>query len=248
MKRRGYMERPTVRAGLAAGLGLVLTACAGSLHYWDDRKWVAQLYQAVQDSFSLPPDIDPKIQYHDATVQFTYADGTLQDAEMVKSSGSEAVDVAIQRGIAAIHVPAPPGPPNPEPHRFQMDVHTSGFQTDVPMPAALESFTWALHRAIFAAARNPGGTSAGRVSVDFHYADGKVSNITVTQTSGASEIDKAAVDAVAQAKLPPTPAAFSKITHFVITFCFGNDSYCGGSSQTVIRVSDKLEAAPGGNP
>ncbi|HET7175984.1 MAG TPA: TonB C-terminal domain-containing protein [Gammaproteobacteria bacterium] len=233
------MEKPTVRASLAAGLGLVLTACAGSLHYWDDRKWVAEMYHAVQQGIYLPADIDPKIQYHDATVQFTYADGALQDAEVVKSSGSEIVDAAIQSQIGAIHVPVPPGPPDVEPHRFQMDVH---------MQMALEAYTWALHRAIFAAAHNPGGTSVGRVLLDFDYTGGKASNITVTQTSGASEIDKAAVDAVAHAKLPPTPAAFSKITHFVIGFCFGNGDYCGGSSQTVIRVSDKLEAAPGRGP
>lgn len=223
----------------AAGLVPCLTACAGSLHYWDDRKWVAEMYHAVQQGIYLPADMDPKIQYHDATVQFTYTDGGLQDAEVVKSSGSEVVDAAIESQIDKIHVPAPPGPPGVEPHRFQMDVHVQ---------IGLEAYQMALHRAISAAAHNPGGTSAGRVLLDFDYADGKVSNITVTQTSGASEIDKAAVDAVAHANMPTTPAAFSKITHFVIAFCFGNDSYCGGSSQTVIRISDKLEAAPGSGP
>lgn len=221
----------------AAGLIACLTACAGSLHYWDDRKWVAQLYQAVQLGIYLPADIDPKIQYHDATVQFTYADGTLQDAEVVKSSGSEEVDAAIESGIAAIHVPAPPGPQNPEPHRFQMDVL---------IPMALEAYTAALHRAIQAAVHYPSGALYGRVSLGFDYADGKTSNITVIHPSGTREIDEAAVDAVAHANMPPTPAAFSKIKHFVVAICFGYSGYCGASSQTVIRVSDKLEAAPAG--
>ena len=229
-------KKPAGRASLAAGLVACLTACATSLPYWDDRKWVAELYHAVQQGIYLPADLDPKIQYHDPTVQFTYADGTLQDAEVVKSSGSEVVDAAIKSEIAAIHVPAPPNPQNPEPHRFQMDVHIAN---------ALQAYQLALRRAISAAAHYPGGASYGKVLVSFDYAGQKLSKVTVKQTSGSSELDKEAVEAIMRASMPPTPAALADVTHFFVVICFGDGSYCG-SSQTVIRVSDKTEAAPAG--
>ena len=60
----------------------------------------------------------------------------------------------------------------------------------------------------------------GEAVVSFDYVDGVVSGIHVDRSSGSSELDAAAVQAVQRAVLPPKPAQLAGLDHFVFHLVF----------------------------
>jgi TonB family protein len=61
----------------------------------------------------------------------------------------------------------------------------------------------------------------GKVIVSFNYmSDGIAKNIHVDASSGNRYLDEAALEAVANAKLPPKPPELSAATHFIVEILF----------------------------
>lgn len=229
-----------VLASLVAVLStalLLFSACA-SQPYWENDRWAASMFQSVEAALNYPADADPQAQAVGATVQFTYADGKLQDAEIMKSSGSQVVDAAILQQIVDARVPAPSGPQSDIPHRFQMDVH---------MTTPLDTYLAAMQRAISVVARYPLGDGPGKAMVGYDYFGGKLNNVKVTQSSHSKRLDEAALDAIRRADLPQTPEALKAITHFEVGMCFGDSRFCG-KTQTVIRVVNDPRTTPTNTP
>lgn len=61
---------------------------------------------------------------------------------------------------------------------------------------------------------------SGETVVSFDYVNGVVSNIRVDRSSGSRELDRAAVQAVQRATLPPEPAELVGLNHFEFTLVF----------------------------
>ncbi len=223
---------------LVAGLAACLTACATAQPYWENQTWAGELFKSVQAGLRYPPEADPKAMSVEATVQFTYTDGRLQDADLMKSTGSKTVDAAILEQVANIHAPAPRGSEIDVPHRFQMDVH---------LATPVDDYLAAMQHAIKARVFYPRGASFGRVMVGFDYHDGTPANVTVTQSGGSISLDKAAAEAVAATKLPPLPDFMKGTTHYDVVLCYGSNSFCG-VTKTVIRISDDSKPTPATSP
>lgn len=108
-----------------------------------------------------------------------------------------------------VHPPQPPPVPN----------------TSKPAPEnILAEFTASMKAAIDAAKVYPKeailGGETGVTTVSFDYVNGVVSNIKVDKSSGARSLDKAAMNAVLKAAMPPKPAELAGTSHFVILVSF----------------------------
>jgi len=60
----------------------------------------------------------------------------------------------------------------------------------------------------------------GETVVSFDYVNGVVSNIHVDRSSGSRSLDKAAMNAVQKAAMPPKPAELAGVAHFVFHIAF----------------------------
>jgi protein TonB len=61
---------------------------------------------------------------------------------------------------------------------------------------------------------------SGEAVVSFDYVEGMVSNLHVDKSSGSRDLDRAALDAVQRAVLPPKPADLAGMRHFAFTLVF----------------------------
>src|SRR5215472_13994041 len=96
------------RNGLLSFLAGFLVACASipSGPYWEDQKWNEDLFNAVSSVLHYPQDVaDQTITPQEASVQFTYTNGHLENVELTKSTGSNALDAALVSEVESVKVP-----------------------------------------------------------------------------------------------------------------------------------------------
>lgn len=221
---------------------LALVGCASTQPYWEDQKWAAEMYQAVQAALKYPPEADPKAESANGSVQFTYAGRRIHDVEIVKSTNSDIVDAAILRELDNLPLPVVPGLQANEPHRFQVDVH---------VPTPLDEYLLSMKMAILKSVRYPMDAdmnSAYRaVDVGYDYRDGQIQNVVVAKTSGSKAFDNAAVDTFSRVKMPPIPEAFKEMHYFVVQICFSLGREFCPTSRTVIRVINDSDVGSGKN-
>ena len=245
---RSLSKRCGVRIELFAGmlLGCVtFTACSAGMHpgddvYWKDQRWDGMLSDAVQSVLHYPVDsagqpIRPIPQTAQATVRFTYVDGKIQNPSIVESSGRADLDAAFLSQVAAAHVPAAHGSHAAEPHPIELVLE---------MPTPMQQFGVAEYTAINEVRTYPReaileGTQ-GIATIEFKYFDGKAIDVAVAQSSGSIVLDKAAVSAVAHARLPPQPTWLPhEPLRMTVTICYSlwNSAICP-RTRVVIEVTN----------
>lgn len=146
--------------------------------------------------------------------------------------------------------PPPPPPPHnvptPQPPQPQPLSEVPPIPTPIPTPNAvpvqppspppiptskpvnqdtiMAEFTASMHAAIEAQKQYPKEAilagDTGTVTLSFDYVNGAVSNVKVDKSSGSRSLDRAAIQAVNKATMPPKPAELAGISHFVILLNF----------------------------
>jgi protein TonB len=145
--------------------------------------------------------------------------------------------------------PPPPPPkniPTPQPPQPQPLSEVPPVPTPIPVPNAvpvqppqpppiptqrsappeniMSEFAASMHNAIEAAKVYPKEAilagESGVVTVSFDYVNGVVSNIHIDKSSGARSLDRATIQAVQRAAMPPKPAELAGTSHFVISLEF----------------------------
>jgi len=83
-----------------------------------------------------------------------------------------------------------------------------------------------------------------KAAVDFIVdADGKISGIKVTSTSGNEELDRSCLNAVKAVKLPPVPVNFEPPLAMRFTFCYNFDNPKDPKEQLIDRWERKVKEA-----
>jgi TonB family protein len=185
--------------------------------YWEDPRWARQLLDAVQSVVRDPvgPEDQSAPDLH-GVVRFTYADGNIQYPEVIQSTGKPDMDELMLRQVASAKAPLAEGIGSDAPHVFVLDLD---------MPTPYESLEYSVFDAIDRARVYPKNAilsgATGTTVVGFDYLDGKASNITRTKSSGDKDLDKASLDAVTKAALPPAPSVYAgKTLHMESSFCY----------------------------
>lgn len=111
----------------------------------------------------------------------------------------------------AVPVPPPSPPPIPVQRPPSQDTIMAQFQAS--MKAAIDAAKVYPKEALLAG-------ETGVSTVSFDYVNGVVSNIKVDKTSNARSLDKAAMQAVLKALMPPKPAELAGVNHFVVQIDF----------------------------
>lgn len=111
----------------------------------------------------------------------------------------------------AVPVQPPSPPPIPVSRPQNQDTLMAEFQSS--MKSAIDAAKVYPKESVLAG-------ETGAVSVSFDYINGVVSNIKIDKGSGARKLDKAAMDAVQKAVLPPKPAELAGVNHFVVVLNF----------------------------
>jgi outer membrane biosynthesis protein TonB len=213
--------------------------------YWNDPKWQASLLNAVQSAVHAPASVPsastPGIH---GTVEFLFANGTVQNPVIVTSTGNPDYDKLMLQQVATANVPAPIGPHANESHEFELPLD---------MPTPFEAFQSEVYAAIDYRKLYPRegllGGSTGTTTVDFDYLDAKVSNIKITKSSGDRPLDNASVTAISNALLP-TPPSFDvgKTLHIQVLLCYSlNNTNSCPSGKNVIYVTGTRYVRRGGS-
>ncbi len=185
--------------------------------YWMYPPWTASLFKAVQSVVHDPVDAtDMSSPGLHATIKFTYADGVIEYPDIVQSTGNQDLDKLMLRQVASAQPPQATGPHAEEIHEFVMELD---------MPTPFESFQSGIYGAMDAKKIYPKyavmSGAGGIVAVDFDYLDGKTSSITLVRSSKNKDLDKASVNAVMAAVMPPAPPAYAgQVRHMEAIFCY----------------------------
>lgn len=227
----------TAAAGLAACSGLTGPSDA----YWQNQAWDAKLFQVVQSAVHYPLDargqpIGEPASVH-GKVEFTYSDGKILDPEMAQSTGRPDLDAAMLQQVATASVPPAIGSHAREPHAFALALS---------MLAPMEMFEQAMLQAINAKKVYPREAiihgDQGVSTIGFDYRGGQAYNIRVLKSSGTNSLDAAAMMAVANARMPASPAWLNTETglHLSLGICYslGNSSRCPPLTRQVIEVEN----------
>jgi len=188
--------------------------------YWQNPAWTAALFRAVQSAVQEPGDpADTTTHGAHAKVKFTYADGVIEYPDIVESTGNPDLDKLMLHQVASVQPPVAAGLRADETHEFV---------TDLDMPTPFEAFQSGIYSAIDAQKVYPKdaviGGAGGVNAVDFDYLDGSIAGITLVQSSKNKDLDKASVNAVTKAVMPPVPAAYAgKARHMEAIFCYSLD-------------------------
>ncbi|HEY1992695.1 MAG TPA: energy transducer TonB [Gammaproteobacteria bacterium] len=110
-------------------------------------------------------------------------------------------------------VPVQPPQPPPIPQTSKPAPENIMAEFEASMKAAIDAAKVYPKEAIIAG-------ESGTVTVSFDYVNGVVSNVHVDKSSGARSLDKAAMQAVQRAAMPPKPAELAGTSHFVILVSF----------------------------
>lgn len=255
MKTRGII-RPLVCVALLGGVA----ACAGpGVHkvqirettyypsgfdpakdpYWEDPRWDKTLLDAVQSAVYNPADpADTSTPGLHMVVKFTYQDGAAEYPEVVQGTGDPKKDDLLLHQLASTQLPQATGNDADKPHEFVLDLD---------MPTPFESFEYKMFDAIGYAKVYPKEAviegAQGTTTVDFDYADGKATDISMTKSSQSKVLDQASLGTVARAVMPPAPEIYAgKTFHVKVLFCYAlyqsdNDSRRCPTRRDVILVT-----------
>lgn len=200
-----------------------LSACGSapvqqaSRAYWDEVWWQEHLLRTVQSVVHTPSDTTPiPAGGIHGTVRFTFDNGTIENPEIVTSTGDPYLDRLMLQQVAAAQGPKPVGPHASEPHEFELDLD---------MPTPFDAFQYSIYTAIDSRKIYPKdgivAEATGNATVDFDYQDGKASGIVMTVGSRNEDLNKSSIDAVKTATLPPAPQDYAgKPVHMEVVFCY----------------------------
>jgi TonB family protein len=185
--------------------------------YWQDPSFAKSLLAAVQSAVHDPVDpADLSTPGLRGTVKFMYVNGVIEYPDIVQSTGHPDLDKLMLHQIAEAQVPKPVGLQNDQPHEFVLELY---------MPTPFEAFQAGIYAAIDVQKVYPKeavlGAHQGNATVDFDYQDGKTSNISMARSSDLKDLDKAALNAVTRAIVPPAPPLYAgKLLHMEAVFCY----------------------------
>lgn len=201
--------------------------------YWLDPQWDKALLDAVQSVVHDPVGAaDMTVRGLRATVKFTFADGAIEWPALTAGTGNPDLDDLLLRQVASAKVPRPTGLHAEEPHDFIMDLD---------MPTPFESFQYSVYASIDRQKvypKNPilaGAT--GNTTVDFDYLDGKANGITIVTSGKNRDLDKASLDAVTKAVMPPAPPVYAgKALHMevIVCYCLNDSKNCPDARNVVL--------------
>lgn len=239
-----------MKTGIFIALGLValLVGCASTpsvghkpqpVPYWQNSQWVNALVTTIKYELVYPIEMaKAKFPSGQAIVQFTYDNGRLRDAHIIKSTGNQILDSAITEQIVNIKPPLAEGLDTNMPRRFELPVNLSAdnLQFYGSIRDAIQAHVYyprsgVLHR------------QQGFVKVQFEYRNGHVLNSSIVQLIGSKVFGEAALRQLSQAKMPSPPTwARDKTFAFTIPFCFSFTGYiCPGTHVEIQYVSSDTQ-------
>lgn len=185
--------------------------------YWQNPRWDLTLMNAVQAGIRNPADpADTSTPDYQATVKFTYLQGTIEYPEIVTGTGDAKLDELMLHQLASVQGPQATGIDADKPHEFILDVVMS-----TPFRALQDSIYAAINNWKVYPVDAVISGSMGNTTVDFDYSDGKAMDITVTQASKNKLLDRTSVNTVTKANLPQAPIPYAgKILHMEVIFCY----------------------------
>lgn len=203
--------------------------------YWLDPRWAKSLLDAAQSVAHDPvPVTDTTTVGPRVTIKFTFADGRIQDPAIVAGTGDPALDDLLLKQVLTAQVPKPTGLHADEAH---------GFLLDLDMLTPYESFQGSVYAAINGYKVYPKDAvisgAIGSTTIDFDYSDGSAAGIAIVKSSRDKSLDKASLDAVTRAVMPPAPPAYAgKTWHMEAIVCYAiNDSKNCPDTKNVILVT-----------
>lgn len=202
--------------------------------YWLDPVWAKALLDAAQSVVQYPaPPTDMKTVGPQVTIKFTFADGAIKDPAIIAGTGDPTLDDLLLKQVSSAQVPKPAGLHTDEPH---------GFLLDLDMLTPFESFQRSVYSAIDRYKIYPkdavfAGTM-GQTTVDFDYIDGKANGIAIVKSSNNHVLDKASLNTVTNAIMPPVPPAYAgRNMHMEVVVCYAlNDPKLCPVANNVILV------------
>ncbi len=206
----------------------------GNRPYWTNVAWQAQMFEAIQYMVHLPANAaSPAKPGVHGTVKFLFANGKIEDPEIVASTGNPDLDKLLLQQVVTAKVPKPYGLHTDQPHEFELPLQ---------MFAPYESFQYNVYAAIDR--KKVYGREAllkddtGITTVGFDYRDGKALNIVIVKSSGSRYLDQRSVAAVSSAVMPPpSPGYAGKTLHMVAIFCYDiNNAHKCQTGENVIDV------------
>ncbi len=206
--------------------------------YWTNPFWQAELFSAVQSVVHLPANAaSPAKPGVHGTVKFLFANGKIEDPEIVASTGNPDLDKLLLQQVVTAKAPEPIGLHTDQPHEFGLTLE---------MFTPFESFEHNVYAAINRMkvyGRDPLlYDETGNTTVDFDYRDAKAQNIVIAKSSRHKELDKSSVGAVSRAVMPPAPPGYAgKTLHMQVIFCYDiNDAIKCPTGKNVIDVEGTL--------
>ncbi len=185
--------------------------------YWTNPFWQAELFSAVQSVVHLPANAaSPAKPGIHGTVKFLFANGKIEDPEIVASTGNPDLDKLMLQQVVTAKVPKLYGLHTGQPHAFQLPLQ---------MFTLYRSFQYNLYKAIQSKSEYSRvailNDEMGSVTVDFYYLDGKASNVAVAKSSGHKDLDELAIGAMTSTTLPSPPQGYAgKTLHMKVIFCY----------------------------
>lgn len=179
--------------------------------------WQAGLFSAVQSVVHLPANpagpVTPGIQ---GTVKFLFANGKIEDPEIVASTGDPDLDKLMLQQVVTAKIPKPYGLHTDQPHEFELPLE---------MFTLYKSFEYNVYAEIDRKQEYPRdpllGNIMGIATIDFDYLDAKSIHIVIVKSSGSKQLDKASLDAISKAELPTAPPGYAgKTLHMQAIFCY----------------------------
>lgn len=208
--------------------------------YWQDPRWAKSLLDATQSVVHDPvPVTDMTTVGPRATIKFTFADGRIQDPAIIAGTGDPALDELLLKQVLTAQVPKPTGLHADEAH---------GFLLDVDMPTPFESFQSSVYAAIDHYKIFPKGAllsgAIGATTLDFDYRDGAATGIAIVKSSKDKDLDKASLDALMRAAMPPAPTAYAgKTWHMEAIVCYtiNESNNCPDTKNTILVTATRIK-------
>ena len=201
--------------------------------------WQAEMFEAVQCTVHLPDDTtSPATPDVHGTVKFLFANGKIEDPEIVASTGNPDLDKLMLQQVVTAKIPKPFGLHTGQPHAFELPLE---------MFTPYESFQYNVYAAIdrtkFYSRDAILKGDTGRTTVDFDYLDGKALNIVIAKSSGSKYLDQPSVDAVSRAVLPAAPPGYAGKTvpmEVIVCYCLNSSKSCPTGKNVIVVEGTRI--------
>ncbi|HEV2111590.1 MAG TPA: TonB family protein [Gammaproteobacteria bacterium] len=203
---------------LLMGFIILLPACAGapSAPYWEDQKWNESLFNAVQQSVHYPGALtEEPSESVEGEVGFTYTNGRIEDATLVKSTGSQALDAVLLQQVRSAKVPPAIGSHAGESRHFELSLKML-----TPMQDFYDRFQITAQKSALYPKEAILSGDTGAVVIGLDYQDGIISNAQVMQSSGHVSLDRAALRDIKNLDIPPPVNHIHDHLHFSLQLCY----------------------------